>query len=103
MKRVLVTGAAGFIGSFVARRLLDEGRLVVGMDNLSAYYDVGLKRDRLEQLEGIDGFRFVRCDLGRRPGLREGLRREPDRRCHPPGRPAWSSLFPRESSSVRGQ
>jgi UDP-glucuronate 4-epimerase len=63
MPSVLVTGAAGFIGSFVAKRLLDDGRDVVGLDSLNAYYDVQLKRDRLARLEVHPRFRFVHCDL----------------------------------------
>lgn len=61
--RVLVTGAAGFIGYHTAHRLLAGGYEVAGADNLNAYYDPQLKRDRLAQLAGHRGFRFVRCDL----------------------------------------
>ena len=60
---VLVTGAAGFIGFHACRRLLAEGRRVVGVDNLDPYYDPGLKRARLRELEGADGFRFEELDL----------------------------------------
>jgi UDP-glucuronate 4-epimerase len=66
---VLVTGAAGFIGYHLADRLLRAGRAVVGLDNLSDYYDVGLKRARLAQLEGHAGFTFVRQDLADRAEL----------------------------------
>jgi UDP-glucuronate 4-epimerase len=59
----LVTGAAGFIGFHLARRLLEQGRPVVGLDNLNDYYDVALKEARLRELERIQGFRFVRMDL----------------------------------------
>jgi UDP-glucuronate 4-epimerase len=60
---VLVTGAAGFIGHHVARRLLDEGVDVCGVDSLDPYYDVGLKEARLSRLKDRRGFRFERCDL----------------------------------------
>jgi UDP-glucuronate 4-epimerase len=60
---VLVTGAAGFIGSFVAQRLLDRGDEVVGLDNISDYYDPKLKLARLARLEERAGFRFVRQDI----------------------------------------
>ncbi|MBW4482302.1 MAG: NAD-dependent epimerase [Tildeniella torsiva UHER 1998/13D] len=66
---VLVTGVAGFVGSFVARRLLDSGQQVYGIDNLNDYYDVGLKRDRLAQLTSNDGFTFEQLDLFDRAGM----------------------------------
>jgi UDP-glucuronate 4-epimerase len=60
---VLVTGAAGFIGMHVCRALLQAGRPVVGIDNLNAYYDPQLKRDRIAQLEPLGGFRFEPLDI----------------------------------------
>lgn len=59
----LVTGAAGFIGSYLCRRLLDEGCRVVGIDNLNEYYDVGLKETRLDMLNAYKGFSMVRGDI----------------------------------------
>jgi UDP-glucuronate 4-epimerase len=67
--KVLVTGAAGFIGSFVARRFLERGDEVVGLDNLNDYYDPALKLARLARLEGQSGFRFTRLDLADAPGM----------------------------------
>ncbi len=67
--KILVTGAAGFIGMHVARRLLQDGHAVVGIDNLNAYYDVGLKQSRLQQLESFSGFRFERMDVSDGPAL----------------------------------
>ena len=61
--RVLVTGAAGFIGYHLAQRLVADGHSVVGLDNCNDYYDVRLKRDRLARLEGLPGFCFVEADL----------------------------------------
>ncbi len=61
--RVLVTGVAGFIGMHCAERLLGRGDEVIGADNLSPYYAVELKQDRLRRLEGRRGFRFERTDL----------------------------------------
>src|SRR4249919_3944973 len=63
---VLVTGAAGFIGSHVTRRLLEAGCRVVGVDNLTPYYDPALKEARLKQFEGQPRFRFVKLDLADR-------------------------------------
>src|SRR5262245_46361961 len=60
--RVLVTGAAGFIGMHVARRLLTRGDTVIGLDNLNEYYDVGLKHARLKQLEHAN-FSFHKLDV----------------------------------------
>ena len=65
---ILVTGAAGFIGYHVARRLCEEGRAVVGIDNLNAYYDAKLKQARLAQLAPFPRFRFEKLDLADRAG-----------------------------------
>jgi UDP-glucuronate 4-epimerase len=67
--KVLVTGAAGFIGMHTAERLLARGDEVVGLDNLNDYYDVALKRARLARLEAHPGFRFVRLDLADAGGM----------------------------------
>ncbi|OEU57685.1 MAG: capsular biosynthesis protein CpsI [Desulfuromonadales bacterium C00003096] len=69
MAKILVTGAAGFIGSHLAKRLLGRGDEVVGLDNLNDYYDVSLKEARLAQLQKMDGFRFVQLDLADREGM----------------------------------
>lgn len=61
--RILVTGAAGFIGYHVAQRLLGQGRYVVGADNLNHYYDPNLKKARLARLTAHPRFHFVECDL----------------------------------------
>ncbi len=68
-KRVLLTGAAGFIGFHTARRLLREGAIVLGFDNLSPYYDVSLKTDRLNLLHGLPGFSFTLMDIADEKGL----------------------------------
>ena len=67
--KVLVTGAAGFIGMHVAERLLAAGIEVVGTDNLNDYYDPSLKTARLARLEGAPGFSFRRLDVADRPGM----------------------------------
>ncbi len=61
--RIIVTGAAGFIGFHVAKRLLERGDEVIGIDNLSDYYDVRLKQDRLAQIRNQSGFTFHKQDL----------------------------------------
>ena len=64
--KILVTGVAGFIGMHVAKRLLERGDEVVGVDNLNDYYDVKLKQDRLEQLKPFGEFRFIKLDIAER-------------------------------------
>jgi UDP-glucuronate 4-epimerase len=65
--KVLLTGAAGFIGMHVAIRLLERGDEVVGVDNINDYYDVKLKYDRLERIKAYEKFRFVKLDIADRP------------------------------------
>ncbi len=62
-KTILVTGAAGFIGFHLCRRLLEDGYQVAGIDNLNDYYDVRLKKARLEQIQNIKNFRFFKISL----------------------------------------
>ena len=69
MRKILVTGAAGFIGFHLSRRLLKEGDTVVGLDNLNDYYDVSLKQARLKLLQENEGFRFIRANLADRNEL----------------------------------
>ena len=78
--KILVTGAAGFIGMHVAQRLLARGDQVIGLDNLNDYYDVRLKEARLARLSALPGFRFERLDVADPAGMaalfaREGFER----------------------------
>jgi UDP-glucuronate 4-epimerase len=68
---ILVTGAAGFIGFHVTQRLLAEGRQVIGIDSLNAYYDPRLKEARLEMLKAQPGFSFQRLDLADRAAMKD--------------------------------
>lgn len=68
-KTYLVTGAAGFIGMYLSKRLLNEGCKVIGVDNLNDYYDVNLKKSRLEILEGYDGFTFIKEDISNKEAV----------------------------------
>src|SRR6187399_2639135 len=67
--KILLTGAAGFIGSTTSQRLLARGDEVVGLDNLNDYYSVQLKQDRLARLTPQPGFRFVQMDVADRAGM----------------------------------
>jgi UDP-glucuronate 4-epimerase len=61
--KILVTGVAGFIGMHSAKKLLDDGHEIIGIDNLNDYYDINLKEDRLKTLEGYKSFRFLKLDI----------------------------------------
>ena len=74
--KILVTGAAGFIGSVTARKLLERGDTVVGLDNFNPYYDVSLKEARASLLAGFDSFRMERLDLADRAGMERLFARE---------------------------
>lgn len=69
MSKILITGAAGFIGYHLCKRLLDRGAEVVGLDNLNDYYDVNLKLNRLKQITMERNFKPVRLDLADRAGI----------------------------------
>ena len=86
MKKILITGAAGFIGSHLSKRMVNEGYQVIGLDNINDYYDVNIKYSRLERL-GVDRekigynkitpgddsgrFEFIKLDLCDRENLEE--------------------------------
>ena len=72
MSKILVTGAAGFIGFYLCKRLIGRGEEVVGIDNLNDYYDVKLKFDRLKQIGDCENFRFEKIDIAEREAV-DGL------------------------------
>jgi UDP-glucuronate 4-epimerase len=74
--KYLVTGAAGFIGNFVAERLCNKGHQVIGLDNLNDYYDPNLKQARLDRIKHFKEFNFVRMDLADRAGIADLFERE---------------------------
>lgn len=81
--KILVTGAAGFIGAAVAKKLLERGDDVIGIDNLNAYYDVRLKTDRLALLSGDKNFSFIKMDIADREECDALFRNErPERVIH---------------------
>jgi UDP-glucuronate 4-epimerase len=81
--KILVTGVAGFIGMHSAKKLLDDGHEIIGVDNLNDYYDVTLKQDRLKVLEGYQNFRFLKLDIKDQKGVLDLFKKEsPQRALH---------------------
>ena len=98
--KILVTGAAGFIGFHTAKQLLERGDTVVGLDNFNDYYDVKLKESRAEVLDGFDKFSMARIDLADRDAMEALFAKREIRQGHPPGRTGWRSLLDREPALV---
>lgn len=75
---ILITGAAGFIGFHVARKLLSQGVRVIGIDNLNDYYDVTLKNNRLRELQNYPQFEFHKIDIANRDQIESLIKQAPD-------------------------
>lgn len=81
--KILVTGVAGFIGMHSAKKLLDGGHEIIGIDNLNDYYDVTLKEDRLKTLEGYKNFKFLKLDIKDQKDVLDLFKKEsPERVLH---------------------
>ncbi len=74
--KILVTGAAGFIGSTLGIKFLERGDEVVGLDNMNDYYDVSLKQARLDRLMPFDNFKFIKLDVADQAGMKEMFEQE---------------------------
>jgi UDP-glucuronate 4-epimerase len=103
--RILVTGAAGFIGFHLARRLCERGDEVIGIDNLNDYYDVSLKEARLRMLEPFENFRFMKMDIADRAAMEDLFAgchcEERTRRSNPVGGPFDRVLHMAAQAGVR--
>lgn len=75
---ILITGAAGFIGFYTAKALLEAGKNVVGIDNLNEYYDISLKQGRLEQLQTFDNFTFYKADIAHEKTMADIMTQHPE-------------------------
>jgi UDP-glucuronate 4-epimerase len=83
MTKILITGIAGFIGSYVAKNFLKQGFNIIGIDNLNDYYDVALKKARLSQLNHWDNFQFEQLDVSDRTGMADLFaRHQPEKVVH---------------------
>ena len=101
--RVLVTGAAGFIGYHVCRRLLERGDEVLGVDNLNPYYNPQLKHDRLAQLQSFRSFKFARIDLADAASTGELIGARPIRRHRPLGGASRRAILARGPTDLYRQ
>ncbi|MEK6540214.1 MAG: NAD-dependent epimerase [Deltaproteobacteria bacterium] len=76
MRKILITGAAGFIGYYLCSRLMEQGDRIVGIDNINDYYEVNLKLNRLKQIEGKRNFTFIKLDITDREGIHKLFAKE---------------------------
>jgi 3'(2'),5'-bisphosphate nucleotidase len=101
--KILVTGAAGFIGMHTVQSLLRRGDSVVGIDNLNDYYEVSLKHARLAVLAGQGDFRFIEMDIADRAGDGDAVCRRRFRARDPPGGAGRGALLAAQSQCLRRQ
>src|SRR5690625_7698120 len=74
--KILITGAVGFIGKHLSKKILEQVNQIIGADKLNNYYDVQLKKDRLEILNGYDQFTFYEADLADREAIESIFEKE---------------------------
>ena len=99
--KILVTGAAGFIGMHVSKALLERGDEVVGIDNLNDYYEVQLKYDRLKLIDGYDHFTFIKMDMANRESVKALFEEKKLRSCVQFRGSGRSALLTTEPSRIR--
>ena len=103
MKKILVTGAAGFIGFHLSRRFLKAGHSVIGVDNLNDYYDVNLKKARLRLLKDNDDFHFIKMDIAEKEEHGLSFQERGARDCRPHGGAGRSQILPGKPPCISGE
>ena len=90
---ILITGAAGFIGSHIVLRMLSKNYDVIGIDNLNDYYSVNLKKYRLKKLKIFKNFTFIKTDLSKNFDLEDILKKKKNKRHLSFSCTSWSKVF----------
>ena len=98
MKKILITGVAGFIGYHLAEKLLNNNYQIIGIDNLNDYYDPILKQDRLTKLNKFSNFEFHKIDFIQNNKLTSIFNNKSILSSNTPWCPSWSKIFHQKSS-----